>query len=135
MSLLDEVGTYLAANSIGTLGTNMFLGFLPDTPDACVALYETGGQEPVRAMRSAAGQPVASRPRLQVVCRADQYNYQTARAKSKAVAALLDGLGDTTLSGTRYLWVGAVQEPFLMGRDDSGRVQIAQNFDVVKELS
>lgn len=133
--MLDEIGTYLAANSIGTLGTNLFKGLLPDLPDACVALYETGGLEPIRAMRSAPGQPVASRPRLQVVCRNTQYEYAAARAKAQAIYVLLEGLGDTTLSGTRYLWIGAVQEPFLMGRDDAGRVQVAQNFDVTKELS
>lgn len=133
--LLDEVSAYLAANGIGTVGTDIFLGFMPDKPDACVTLYETGGLEPYRAMRSAAGQPVAERPGLQVVCRNTTYEYVTARAKAKSVNALLDGLGDVTMTGTRYLWMAARQSPFLMGRDENTRVMIAQNFDVVKELS
>ena len=133
--MLDEIGTYLAANGIGTVGTNLFKGFMPDLPDAVVVLYETGGLAPYRAMRSAPGQPVATRPRLQVVCRNTQYEYAVARAKAQAVYVLLEGFGDQTLSGTRYLWIAAVQEPFMMGRDVTGRVQVAQNFDVVKEIS
>ena len=133
--LLNEVGTYLQANAIGTLGTDLFLGFMPEKPDACVALYETGGLEPYRAMRGSPGSPVAERPRIQIVCRNTQYEYAAAREKARAINVLLDQLGETTLSGTRYLWVAAAQSPFLMGRDDARRVLIAVNFDVVKELS
>ena len=133
--VLDEIGAYLAANGIGTVGTDLFLGFLPDTPDAAVAIYETGGMEPYRAMRSSAGQPVAERPSIQVVCRNVAYEYQTARTTADSAWKLLEGLGDTTLAGVRYLWAAAVQSPFLMGRDDSGRVLIAFNVDLVKAMS
>ena len=40
MAFLPEIGTYLAANVTNvslTLGTNLFLGRLPETPDTCVA--------------------------------------------------------------------------------------------------
>ena len=50
MSMLTDVGTYLAAASISTqdltLGTNLFLGRLPDSPDTCVGLIQTGGPAP-----------------------------------------------------------------------------------------
>ena len=50
MAFLDDIGTHLAAATIPaadlTLGTNLFLGRRPDTPDTCVALYETGGTAP-----------------------------------------------------------------------------------------
>ena len=135
MSLLSEVGTYLAANGIGTLGIDLFQGYMPDSPDAATAIYETGGLGPVRGMRSTAGTPAGTQPRLQVVSRAGEYDYSTARAKVQSVYALLEGLGDVTLSGVAYKWFGAVQEPFMMGRDDSRRVLIAQNFDVIKDIS
>lgn len=133
--ILSEIGAYLAANGIGTVGTDIFLGILPDVPDSCCGLFEAGGMAPYRAFRSAPGQPVAERPRLQVICRDNEFDYSDARTKAGSINALLEGLGDVTLSGCRYLWIGAVAPPSLMGRDDSGRVQIVQNFDVVKELS
>jgi hypothetical protein len=53
MAFLPEIGTYLAAtvtDTALTLGTNLFLGRLPDTPDTCVALFETGGLTPAETM-------------------------------------------------------------------------------------
>ena len=50
MSMLTDVGTYLAAASISTadltLGTNLFLGRLPESPDTCVGLVQTAGTAP-----------------------------------------------------------------------------------------
>lgn len=133
--LLDEVGDYLSTGGLGTVGVDLFLGYMPETPDAVLALYETGGLGPVRAMRSSPGQPVAERPRLQVVARAAEHDYAAARLKVQQAYAKLEGAGDLTLGGVRYLWIGAVQSPFLMGRDSQGRVMVACNFDVVKEAS
>ena len=45
MSVLDEIGTYLAANVSNvtlTLGTNLFLGRLPDDPDTVQVHLEPG---------------------------------------------------------------------------------------------
>lgn len=133
MPLLEEIGDYLSTGGVGTVGTDLFLGYLPEAPDAVVAVYETGGLPPVRAMRSAPGQPVVVRPRVQVLARAAEHDYAAARSKVGRAYDLLEGLGDRTLGGVRYLWVGAVQEPFLMGRDSQGRVMLACNFDVVKD--
>ena len=53
MAFLPEIGTYLAANVTATtltLGTNLFLGRLPDTPNTCGAIFETGGLTPAEIM-------------------------------------------------------------------------------------
>ena len=50
MAFLSDIGTYLAASVTDTaltMGTNLFLGRLPDTPDTCVAVFETSGEGPV----------------------------------------------------------------------------------------
>ena len=38
--LLAELTDYLSTNGVGTAGTDLFYGFMPDTPNAAVALYE-----------------------------------------------------------------------------------------------
>ena len=51
MGMLDDVGTFMAANVTAvslTLGTNLFLGRLPESPDTCVAIYETAGSSTKR---------------------------------------------------------------------------------------
>ena len=133
--LLDDIGSVLSAGGIGTLGTNLFLGFLPDKPDTCVAVIETGGITPHRAFRASAGQPVAERPSIQILCRAAAFDYATARNKAHDAYKLLEGYGDTTVNSTRYLWIGARQSPFSAGRDESNRPICSCNYEVVKELT
>lgn len=135
--LLDDMWDLLASvggAGVGTTGT-MFRGFLPEKPDAAVALYETGGFAPIRAMTGSAGQVTAERPRVQIVARATEYDYQTARTRMANAYAVLEGLMDRTVNGTRYLYAASVNSPFAMGRDAQGRVLIGCNFDVMKALS
>lgn len=132
---LDELGTYLAANISGatslTLGTNLFLGRMPDAPDTCVAIFETGGTFPSHTMGGASS-PVFERGRVQVVTRAATYS--TCRTLAGDVWATFEQIADEALTGTRYLRVTAVQSPFPTERDSSDRVLIVQNFDVIKSL-
>jgi hypothetical protein len=133
--LLDDIASYLATNGAGTVGTSLFKGYAPESPDACVSVYETQGLAPVRGMSPTAGAMLCERPSLQVVVRAGQYDYSAARLAANDIFRLLDGLGDVDINGVRYLWVAAKQSPFLMGRDESGRVRVVCNYYVVKQLS
>lgn len=130
--LLDDMADYLSTGGLGTPSK----GFLPETPNAAFAVFETPGFPPVRGMSPAAGAMKCERPRLQVVARGDPYDYSTPRLLLHQVLKRLDGLGDLSINGCRYLWVGAVgSSPGMMGRDNTGRVKLVMNFDVVKELS
>lgn len=122
--LLDDIATYLEANSIGTVGTDLFKGDMPETPDNCVALFEYAGEPPEVATD-------IEYPGLQV--RVRNTSYSAARVKIDAVYALLHTLANTTLSGTKYLSIFAVQSsPVPLGRDSSNRVDLAQNYKVTK---
>lgn len=129
--LLDELGSYLQAQALGTLGTDLFTGLLPDSPDAAVAILEYGGVAPVHALGG--GNAKWERPRVQVVVRATTYS--AARTKIETIYKLLHKLTDTVLTGVRYLVIDAVQSPFFLERDANNRVKLAVNFQVQKELS
>lgn len=129
--VLDEIGNYLQTNGIGTLGSTLFVGTLPDTPDALVGLMEYGGVGPVHALGG--GDAKYERPRVQVVARATTYS--AARTKIEAVYKLLHKVTNTTLSSVRYLMIEAVQSPFFLEKDGNNRVKLAVNFQVHKELS
>ena len=132
MTILDEVGTLIDSSSATlTLGTNLFLGRLPDSPDLCVAVYQYGGEEPLRTM---GGDTIASyeKPRIQVVTRAA--GYSTAEALSRTIWGYLDAVLNETLTATPYLRISAIQSPFPMERDVQDRVIFAQNFTVIKAL-
>lgn len=132
--LLDDMGDLLTSGSVGAVGTDIFLGFMPPAPDAALAIYETGGLAPIHAMNPNAGN-VVEQPRIQLVARAGQYDYASARTKIHAAFKLLDGMPTRLINNVPYKWAAAVQSPFMMGRDETGRVLLACNFDVVKEMT
>jgi hypothetical protein len=76
-TILEAVGDYLQTNGYGTQGTDIFLAVLPESPDACIAIYEAVGNAPEFTMGS---DPWAiDRPVIQVICRAGRGDYPTAR--------------------------------------------------------
>lgn len=129
--LLDEIASYLASQGVGTEGVDLFKSLMPDEPSNCVALYDYGGSPP--AMTLGAGAAQWEEPRIQVVARATTYS--AARTKIGDVFTVLHSLLNTTLSGTLYISIEAVQSPFLLDRDESGRVRCACNFHIRKVLS
>lgn len=127
--LLDDIGNYLQSEGIGTIGTDIFLGLLPDTPDNCVALLEVEGKPPYLAYGVDEERPV-----LQVKVRNTQY--AAGRSKIEDVVTLLHVLHNTTLGGKRYLSIVAAQSPYSMGYDTSDlivRHLLVVNFNITKE--
>lgn len=140
--LLDDVATYLAANSthftVGAAGDLMKAVMLDDggVPDTVVVLYETGGVGTVHTLSTSG---LAARqyeqPALQVLSRSTAY--QTARNRAEAAFRLLDGYtgGLPTSTGTTYLSVAAQQSPFSVGRDSNQRYLVSTNYLIRKESS
>ena len=126
MGLLEDVGTYLAANSTRyTLGTSLFLNYMPSDPNRAQALIETPGSPPARAF---SGDAVSwEQARFQLTCRST--SSATARADIQAGWDLLEAVFNETLSSNTFLRISAVQSPFLLARDEQGRPTFASNFD------
>lgn len=127
MGMIEEVGTYLDAQSTRwTLGTNLYLNWLPDEPNRAAAIYETAGAEPARSFQSVAWET----PRIQVICRST--SFPQARDDADTMWSILEGVVNQTLSGKDYLRISAVQSPFLIERDERGRPYFGANFDVAR---
>lgn len=122
--MLAEIGAYLATKSIGTVGTDIFLGLMPDEPDSCIALFEYAGSPPDLHWNG-------EYPGLQV--RVRDKSYAAARTKIGEVMKQLHGLHEQMLSGTRYLLVKARGSPEVLKRDANNRVELFVNFEVIKE--
>lgn len=137
--LLDDIADYLSSGSTGALGvvgTEIFKGLIPaEAKDAITVVYETGGQAPVHAMGAGPGTAVFERPRVQVVCRASEYDYESARTRAQVVFEKLDAMPTRSINGVTYKWGAAVQSPFMMGRDANKRPLVACNYDIVKDMS
>ena len=122
--MLNDISTYLQAQGVGTVGTDIFLGLMPDQPDNCIALFEYAGSPPDLHWEG-------EYPRLQV--RVRDKSYAAARAKIGTVAALLHGLHEQVLSDTRYLLIKALGSPEVLKRDANNRIEIFVNFEIMKE--
>ena len=146
--MLKEIGTYLQSQGIGTLGTNLFLGLMPDEPDNCIALFEYAGSPPDLHWNG-------EYPGLQVRVRGT--SYEAARSKIGDIVKKLHGLYEQILSdegepegisdegedngeeeptpvtGTRYLLIKARGSPEVLKRDNNNRVELFVNFEIIKE--
>jgi hypothetical protein len=68
MAILDALGAYLQTQGQGTLATDIFLARMPDTPDACVTLYENQGVGPDHTFGSSV--KAIDHQRVRIYCRA-----------------------------------------------------------------
>ena len=129
--ILEALGDYLQTNSVGTLGTNIFLGKMPASPDYCVTLYEYEGMAPVESF---GGNPYdIDMPRIQVVVRGARDDYPTARDGVNTIRGLLADLTDITISSTKVLRVASLGAFVPLGLDDKDRPRIAANFQAYVE--
>ena len=129
--ILDELATYLIAQGVGSTSQSaiwaVFKGFEPATPDKCISLFETGG-DPNEQHEAT---PI-DRPTFQVRVRSDDYGYSTGRTKIAAARTALELVGNTSLSGRRYVHVVAMSEPISLGLDENQRPRFVQNFRAIR---
>lgn len=135
MAFLPEIGTYLVSTVTAqtlVLGTNLFLGRLPDTPDICVAVIETAGQSAVDAMGGST-LPAYTRPRAQVLVRA--VSYSDASALAEDIFKQIQKIDNESLSGVRYLRANGMQSPFYLERDMEERAVFSCNYQTLRVLT
>lgn len=122
--MLSEIGSKLATDGVGVVGTTLFEGLLPGVN--CVALFARPGRKPVRAM----GKVICEQPSLDVIVQWD--DYETAIAKAKAVRASINNFSGT-IGGTRYLQI-TIQGSFRdLGTNESRKFMISSTYEVMKE--
>lgn len=125
MPLLEDVGAYLAAQGLGTVGTDIYLGVMSDAPDTAVALYEEGGQAP---------EPLWGGERPGLLIRTRSTTRPLARAKAYQAYKLLYNVTNATMGATVYHRVDARSGVVQLGRDLKGRYLYSVGFDVIKDM-
>lgn len=125
-TILESIGDYLVTNSLGTLGTNLFLGTLPESPDVCTAVYENSGTPPAFTM--GAGGIAIDYPMLQVICRAGKDDYPTARDAVEVIRNLLASVTDVTISNVQILRIEPMGSVNPLGVDPKQRPLLSVNF-------
>ena len=129
MPLLDDVGAYLEAQSIGHVGVDIFTAKMPHSPDKCIALYELPGfgPDPITTLE---------RPGIKIRIRDvdTDAGIAAAIAKGYAVKKLLHRKVALSLgSSVLYHRIDATGNPGWVGQDAKGRSLIDINFIMCKE--
>lgn len=128
-----EVANFVATACSLTVGTDLFMGRLPDNPDACGAVFEYQGKAGDYVLGSA--DPILEHPRVQIAFRGDPFDYETPRDLAETAYQAAAALAHQTLTSTRYLVMEPLQPPFLLKNDKNDRPVIAFNCQISKALS
>lgn len=126
--MLQDIAEYLEDLSIGTVGTSIFVGYMPDAPAACIALYEYAGMRPLITHDG----HIVYRPGLQVVVRgAVNEELSAVRTVLQNVENAIGNITNATIEGTFYRRISAAQSVSPMGRANM-MFKMAQNYEVEK---
>lgn len=117
--LLDDIAEYLEDEAVGTIGTNLFKSYMPDTVDTGVCILDTGGPMPDTELPT-------KKPTFQVFIRAT--DYITGRAKLDAVRDALHQVTNTTIGGTYFYYILSQSEGGHIGRNERGLDEFSINF-------
>ncbi len=132
MPLLVDVGTYLAANGAGTVGTTIFEAQMPADTDVGICLNEYGSETPEFTIDTSG--VYIEHPRFQVYCR--HTDFATGRALIETAYQALAKVVNQTLTATKYLRIEPLQSPFSVNppQDAQGRWEWMLNCRTEKAL-
>lgn len=120
MSFLYDLATYLQTNGVGTLGTNLFYSYMPQSPDSCVAVLDGNGPAPD-------GYLPTQKPGIQIVVRS--VDYETGTTKVDTIRALLQAKTPGFIGSTYVFFMLLTSEDTHLGRDEAGRDAFSMNFN------
>jgi hypothetical protein len=124
-----DVKSLLSANqTLGfTFANNLFVSEMPSAPDACVAIFDTGGFDDVGGLDTGSGF-VYERPTVQVRVRGAKGAFVNADALARKIKDALHGQHGVDVGGTRYISILAQGNVAFIGYDESRRPLIVANF-------
>lgn len=125
MALLDSLGQKLQTAGVATLGTNLWLAQIQDTPDASVVLMEEKGNVDHVFGASVAGM---YRHSVIAVARSARNDYPSARTLIGNVQAVLGAIRSETVSGVKFMSVLDATGIYPAGYDGRERPLMACEF-------
>ncbi len=119
-----DIAYYCAQTlALGTLGTDIFCNYMPDSPDVCIAIFQYGGSRSLKGFGSDA-HPL-EHPSVQVDVRnSDPSVAETIHKAFDEIAV------ETTINSTVYTNFEPMQPPFLLERDADGRPTYVFNMEI-----
>lgn len=120
-----DIKDMLEANSALalTFNTDLYYAEMPDSPDACVCIYDSGGMPPDPHQ-------TYERPTVQVRIRGTKNGYDAAHLRGQAIRDLLNGSYEETWNAARYIGIWATTDVMFIYFDDNSRPVFSVNFRI-----
>lgn len=122
-----QIALYLQSQSLGTVGTDLFYGYLPASPNTLTTIYDTGGDTPDARLGY-------DYPSIQIRTRAAAGNssIETAYTMMTTIYNVLQGLHSIVFTdGTPLVDCLAVQSsPTAIDLDDMQRAEFTMDFNL-----
>lgn len=122
MTLIEEIATLLQTNGIGTIGTDLYVSYLPADKCPAIAVIDTGGMVPDIDLPT-------KEPTFQVFIRSTSYD--AGKAQLDAIRALLHQSRNKTLTTTYYYYLYALAEGGHIGVNEAGQDEFSINFKIL----
>jgi hypothetical protein len=122
-----DLVAYLETESIGVQGDTLFYSYLPDSPDTCLSVFETGGW---------AKDPDLPRedPTFQLMFRGADYDSVQALIEKVKALFMPNKIPKKCFSiGSDYIHLVQPMQPtaFNLGRDENDRLKYTWNFTFI----
>jgi hypothetical protein len=127
ISTAQDIATYLAAQSVGTFGTNIFVSREPPEPNECVTVYDTGGLEPDTDDLN------LLRPKFQV--RVRSATYEGGYTKQSLIRDLLILVAPIKTANSVFVAIMVDTDFISLGRDDKDRYTSTMNYRAIRNRS
>lgn len=111
-----------------TFGTDLHIGSMPDSPNACVAIYDTSGSDPD-------GNRAYFYPHIQVRVRGAVGGYRAAGMLARSIQGYLKERHNETWNSTAYVGIWAMGDILFVGHDEKNRPIFSVNFRLQREAA
>ena len=122
-----DIRDFLATQGVGTVGVDLFTGREPEEPHFVVTVFDSGGIPPNPKF-------LRDEPQVQCLIRGNPNDYENTWAKAQEVKDVLLGAQPRILNGTDYVLFTQIGEMLTLGYDDSSRLAISSNWQLVREM-
>ena len=125
-STTEDIKDFIELSDTGlgwTFGTNMFIGFTPETPDNCICIYDTGGYPPQSNYDY-------FKPTIQIMIRGNKQDYQSAWDDAKQLMTALHGVHGEVINLTTYIQILSMSDILFLGYDKNKRPEFSINFEI-----
>ncbi len=121
---------YLESKGLGTVGSDIFVERLPESPDRAIAVLRYSGRAPVTVL---SGSIVIEQPSIQVLVRSP--SFAESANLIYQIRDLFTSIHNTNLENLYILGVLALGSPAVLERDVNNRVIMFCNFDTAYTIS